>query len=85
MKHFDFIRCRVMVVGDMMLDKYISGVVERLSQEAQVPGLLRESESGRLGRRGECLGLMLDRGVAMLVNESCRDHRSLDVSNPHRT
>jgi len=44
MKHFDFTRCRVMVVGDMMLDKYISGVVERLSQEAQVPGLLRESD-----------------------------------------
>jgi hypothetical protein len=36
-------------------------------------------------RAAECLGLMLDRGVAMLVNESRRDHRFLDVSNPHRT
>ena len=44
MKHFGVTRCRVMVVDDMMLDKCLSGVVERLSQEAPVPGLLRESE-----------------------------------------
>jgi len=42
MKHFDFTGWRVAVVGDFMLDKYLSGSVERLSPEAQVPVLLRE-------------------------------------------
>jgi D-beta-D-heptose 7-phosphate kinase/D-beta-D-heptose 1-phosphate adenosyltransferase len=49
MKHFDFSGCRVMVVGDLMLDKYLSGAVERLSPEAPVPVLLRESERALLG------------------------------------
>jgi D-beta-D-heptose 7-phosphate kinase/D-beta-D-heptose 1-phosphate adenosyltransferase len=42
MKHFDFTGWRVTEVGDLMLDKYLSGSVERLSPEAPVPVLLRE-------------------------------------------
>lgn len=49
MNHFDFTGCRVMVVGDLMLDKYLSGSVERLSPEAPVPVLLRENERAILG------------------------------------
>jgi D-beta-D-heptose 7-phosphate kinase/D-beta-D-heptose 1-phosphate adenosyltransferase len=49
MNHFDFTGCRVMVVGDLMLDKYLSGSVERLSPEAPVPVLLRETERAVLG------------------------------------
>ena len=49
MNHFDFSGCRVMVIGDLMLDKYLSGSVERLSPEAPVPVLLRESERAVLG------------------------------------
>jgi len=49
MNHFDFTACRVMVVGDLMLDKYLSGSVERLSPEAPVPVLLRENERAVLG------------------------------------
>jgi D-beta-D-heptose 7-phosphate kinase / D-beta-D-heptose 1-phosphate adenosyltransferase len=44
MNHFDFTDCRVMVVGDMMLDKYLSGSIERLSPEAPVPVLLHETD-----------------------------------------
>jgi bifunctional ADP-heptose synthase (sugar kinase/adenylyltransferase) len=33
MNHFDFTGCRIAVVGDLMLDKYLSGSVERLSPE----------------------------------------------------
>ena len=33
----------VLVVGDMMLDKYVIGVVERISPEAPVP-VLRQTE-----------------------------------------
>jgi D-beta-D-heptose 7-phosphate kinase/D-beta-D-heptose 1-phosphate adenosyltransferase len=49
MNHFDFSGCRIMVVGDLMLDKYLSGSVERLSAEAPVPVLLRETERAVLG------------------------------------
>ena len=49
MNHFDFAACHVMVVGDLMLDKYLSGSVERLSPEAPVPVLLRENERAVLG------------------------------------
>src|ERR1700752_5048563 len=49
MNHFDFAGCRVIVVGDLMLDKYLSGSVERLSPEAPVPVLLREAERAVLG------------------------------------
>ena len=49
MNHFDFTGCRILVVGDLMLDKYLSGLVERLSPEAPVPVLLREAERAVLG------------------------------------
>jgi D-beta-D-heptose 7-phosphate kinase/D-beta-D-heptose 1-phosphate adenosyltransferase len=55
MKHFGFTGWRVMVVGDLMLDKYLSGSVERLSPEAPVPVLLRENERGGFGQSGKCL------------------------------
>ena len=51
MNHFDFTDCRIVVVGDLMLDKYLSGSVERLSPEAPVPVLLREAERAVLGGR----------------------------------
>lgn len=40
---------RIVVLGDLMLDKYIWGSVSRISPEAPVPVLEVESESARLG------------------------------------
>lgn len=40
---------KVAVIGDLMLDKYIWGVVERISPEAPVPVLTLEGESSTLG------------------------------------
>jgi D-beta-D-heptose 7-phosphate kinase/D-beta-D-heptose 1-phosphate adenosyltransferase len=40
---------RVLVVGDLMLDLYISGVVERISPEAPVPVVRVQEERGALG------------------------------------
>jgi len=40
---------RVVVVGDLMLDRYVWGKVSRISPEAPVPVLEIESESARLG------------------------------------
>jgi D-beta-D-heptose 7-phosphate kinase / D-beta-D-heptose 1-phosphate adenosyltransferase len=40
---------RLVVVGDLMLDRYVTGVVERISPEAPIQVLRAESESERLG------------------------------------
>lgn len=40
---------RVLVVGDLMLDRYISGAVDRISPEAPVPVVRVEEESARVG------------------------------------
>ena len=42
-------RSRVLVVGDVMLDRFVSGTVERISPEAPVPVLRLEREDFRLG------------------------------------
>lgn len=44
--------CRVVLVGDLMLDKYLHGNVERLSPEAPVPVLHYEKQELRLGGAG---------------------------------
>ena len=43
---------RVLVVGDLMLDRYISGVVDRISPEAPVPVVRVQSERAALGGAG---------------------------------
>jgi D-beta-D-heptose 7-phosphate kinase / D-beta-D-heptose 1-phosphate adenosyltransferase len=40
---------RLVVVGDLMIDRYVTGVVERISPEAPIQVLRAESESERLG------------------------------------
>jgi D-beta-D-heptose 7-phosphate kinase/D-beta-D-heptose 1-phosphate adenosyltransferase len=45
-------RSRVLLVGDLMIDKYLYGNVERLSPEAPVPVLHHEREELRLGGAG---------------------------------
>ena len=56
----------VMVVGDIMLDRYIWGVVERISPEAPVPVVLVKKKEDRLGGAGNtvrnlhALGLQVD-------------------------
>ena len=43
---------RVLVVGDLMLDRYISGVVDRISPEAPVPVVRVQEERFALGGAG---------------------------------
>jgi len=43
---------RVLVVGDVMIDRYIFGVVSRVSPEAPIPVLLAGDEEARLGGAG---------------------------------
>ena len=44
---------RVLCIGDVMLDHYIYGQVERVSPEAPIPVLRIERELKTLGRRRE--------------------------------
>lgn len=60
----DFSSLNVLVVGDVMLDRYLTGRVERISPEAPVPVLRYEAEEDRLGGAGN-VGLNL---VALGVN-----------------
>src|SRR6185436_21176926 len=41
--------CRIVLVGDLMLDRYLYGDAERVSPEAPVPVLHYQSEEFRLG------------------------------------
>lgn len=47
-----FSAARVITVGDVMLDRYVSGAVERISPEAPIPVLHVESERAMLGGAG---------------------------------
>lgn len=45
----DFSACRILVVGDVMLDRYLWGSVSRISPEAPVPIVKIERQEDRLG------------------------------------
>ena len=45
----DFSNCKILIVGDVMLDKYYFGKVERISPEAPVPIVNIVREESRLG------------------------------------
>ena len=65
---------RVVVLGDLMLDRFIHGAVRRLSPEAPVPVLLREREecmpggAGNVARNIAALG-----GTAVLIGAAGED------------
>ncbi|PHI20974.1 carbohydrate kinase [Lewinellaceae bacterium SD302] len=45
----DFSHLKIMVIGDVMIDRYLSGTVSRVSPEAPVPVIRLEREENRLG------------------------------------
>ena len=45
----NFNSCKILIVGDVMLDKYYFGKVERISPEAPVPIVNIVTEESRLG------------------------------------
>jgi D-beta-D-heptose 7-phosphate kinase/D-beta-D-heptose 1-phosphate adenosyltransferase len=63
----NFPRCRVVLVGDLMIDKYIYGNAERLSPEAPVPVLHYEREELRLGGAGNVAANLTTLGAAVQV------------------
>ncbi len=51
-EQLDFARARVLVVGDLMLDRYWRGGAERISPEAPVPVVRVDGEEARAGGSG---------------------------------
>ena len=45
-------RPRVLIVGDLILDRYVSGDVRRISPEAPIPVLAARHDENRLGGAG---------------------------------
>src|SRR5436305_11715185 len=58
-------RARVVVVGDLMVDRYLYGNAERLSPEAPVPVLHFQKEELRLGGAGSVAANLAALGAAV--------------------
>ena len=52
------VRPRVLLVGDVMLDRYVWGDVERISPEAPIPILRIERQEHRLGGAGSVASML---------------------------
>ena len=61
----DLARCRVLVVGDAMLDRYVYGTVKRISPEAPVPVLAVEREVAMPGGAGNVVRNLTALGAAV--------------------
>ena len=65
-----FNKLKIFVIGDIVLDRYISGTVDRISPEAPVPALKVKEESESLGGTGN---------VAMILKVSEHPQRLLEL------
>lgn len=79
MSHFDFVGFRVVVVGDLMLDKYLDGRVARISPEAPVPVLLQHSERALLGGAGNVVANLACLGARVEVVAAVGDDEAGDL------
>ena len=58
---------KILVVGDLMLDRYSWGNVERISPEAPIPVLRVTREDHRLGGAGNVMMNLLSMGAKVLA------------------
>jgi D-beta-D-heptose 7-phosphate kinase/D-beta-D-heptose 1-phosphate adenosyltransferase len=77
-----FDQCRLLVVGDLMLDEYVWGRVERISPEAPVPVLSVTGEEFTLGGAGNAAKNLAALGarviVAGVVGQEAQGRKLLD-------
>jgi D-beta-D-heptose 7-phosphate kinase/D-beta-D-heptose 1-phosphate adenosyltransferase len=62
-----FDRCRLLVVGDLMIDEYVWGQVERISPEAPVQVVAVQNEEYTLGGAGNVANNLIALGAAVSV------------------
>ena len=61
------VRPRILLVGDVMLDRYLWGDVERISPEAPIPILRIEREEERLGGAGSVAAMLATLGAQVTL------------------
>ncbi len=62
-----FHNCRILVVGDLMIDEYIRGEVDRISPEAPVPIVLVKDKNHTLGGSGNVVNNLVALGAKVSV------------------
>src|SRR5882762_10237080 len=62
-----FNRCRIAVIGDLMLDEYLWGHIERISPEAPVPILNIVRRESTLGGAGNVVENLRNLGVQVTL------------------
>lgn len=74
---------RIMVIGDLMLDKYVWGEVKRISQEAPIPVINVSSEDVRPGGAGSVINNLHTLGAQVfacgIVGDDVQGHILLDI------
>jgi len=63
----DFRNCRIMVLGDVMLDRYLMGEVKRISPEAPVPVLRVKERYEALGGAGNVCNNLVNLGCTTVL------------------
>lgn len=72
---------RVLCIGDIMLDRYCYGAVDRVSPEAPIPVLLMEREKSMLGGVGNVVANLRDLGaVVSVLAVAGQDEAANDIS-----
>ena len=72
----------ILVIGDVMLDRYISGTVTRISPEAPVPVLLQTDEYVALGGAGNVVANLASLGATVtLISVIGADNSAEEISN----
>lgn len=69
----------IMVIGDLMIDEYIWGKVERISPEAPVPVVEVSSELFNLGGAGNVANNLLNLGARVIINAVRGNDRHGDI------
>ena len=74
-------KARIMCIGDMILDQYIYGNVERISPEAPIPILLVDDEKLEIGGVGNVARNIVSMGANVtLISLSGKDRGSQQVN-----
>ena len=81
----DLARARVLCVGDVMLDHFHYGTVERISPEAPIPVLRVETENAMLGGAGNVVRNLVSLGVDVrFVTVVGNDNAGMEVERQFR-
>lgn len=68
MKNIDFGQKTILVLGDLMIDRYFYGQVKRISPEAPVPVFLKKSEQFVLGGAANVVANLIAAGQKVIVS-----------------